>query len=665
MFKRLLIANRGEIARRIARTCRRMAIEYVAVYSDADSGAPHVEGAAVRVAIGPAAAARSYLDGDALIRAALSTGCDALHPGYGFLSENSGFATAVEAAGLVFIGPAPGTIADMGDKATAKAIMAKAGVPVVPGSTEASDDPERILTLLARDGYPALLKPVAGGGGKGMTVVESRDGRAAVESAIRTARAAFGDGRLLVERFVRNPRHVEVQVFGDGRGSVVHLFERECSLQRRHQKIVEEAPAASLPRSLRDALIAAAVRGAGAISYRNAGTFEFIVGEDGAFYFLEVNTRLQVEHTVTEAITGLDLVEWQLRIAAGEPLPLSQEAIRSIGHAIECRVYAEDPAAGFRPAPGRVGRVRWPGDARIESAVEDGTAVPPDYDPMIAKLIVHAQDRPAAIEAMSAAILDTAVVGLTTNLGFLHRLLTAPEVVAGEAGTGFIDAALPRLLLEVPECDALAAAAAAIAFAAMPKEGTARSPWQAPRPHDRTLLDADAPLGRIVLARGDSSHVAGLHAIDRDSITVSVGSGANMLTVSVGCADGLIGGAVAGRRWHALVEPESVNITIAGTHLRFDRRPAAADALVDAAGDATAQVPGVVVALAVVAGERVTRGQVLAVVEAMKFENPVTAPRDGIVAEVACAVGDQVRAGQVLVRLEDQVDAAVAAFGGN
>jgi acetyl/propionyl-CoA carboxylase alpha subunit len=584
MFKRLLIANRGEIARRIARTCRRMGIEYVVVYSEADRDAPHLEGAAARVAIGPAAAARSYLDSDALIRAALSTGCEAVHPGYGFLSENAGFAAAVEAAGLVFVGPAPGTIADMGDKATAKTIMARAGVPVVPGSTEASDDPERIATLLAEVGYPALLKPVAGGGGKGMTIVESGDGRAAIESAIRTGRATFGDGRLLVECFVRNPRHVEVQVFGDGRGKVVHIFERECSLQRRHQKIVEEAPAATLPRSLRDALIEAAVRGASAISYRNAGTFEFIVGDDGSFYFLEVNTRLQVEHPVTEAITGLDLVEWQLRVAAGEPLPLSQDEIRSIGHAIECRVYAEDPAVGFRPAPGRVGKVRWPGDARVESAVEDGTAVPSDYDPMIAKLIVHAQDRPAAVEAMQAAIEGTAVVGLTTNLGFLQRLMTAPEVVAGEATTGFIDAVLPRLLPEAPERDMFAAAAAAVAFSAMPEERTSRSPWHAARPHDRALLDADAPLGRIALTSGDTRHVARLHAIDGRSTVLSVDGWAETRTVAVSREDGLIGGTVGGRRWHALVDPEAVDVTIAGTRLRFERRPAAADASADAAG---------------------------------------------------------------------------------
>lgn len=660
MFERILIANRGEISRRIACTCRRMGVEYVAVYSEADRDAPHVEGSVARVPIGPAAAALSYLDGDALVRAALSTGCQAVHPGYGFLSENPGFAEAVEAAGLVFIGPAPGTIAEMGDKATAKAIMMKAGVSVVPGSTEASDDPTTVASLLVQVGYPALLKPATGGGGKGMTVVESGDGHAAIESAIRTARAAFGDGRLLVEHFVRNPRHVEVQVFGDGRGEVVHLFERECSLQRRHQKIVEEAPAAMLPRELREALIEAAVRGARAISYRNAGTFEFIVGDDGSFYFLEVNTRLQVEHPVTEAITGLDLVEWQLRVAAGEPLPLSQDEIRSTGHAIECRIYAEDPVADFRPAPGRVGQVFWPADTRVESAVENGSAVPPEYDPMIAKLIVHAQDRPAAIGRMRVAVEGTAIAGLTTNLGFLQRLLAAPEVAAGEAATGFIDTALQDLLKEPSMSDVLAAAGAAVAFSGMPEAGSACSPWCTARLHDRTALDVDAPFGAVFLVYRGERHVVRLRALDNSGAVVAVGDAKEIRTVSVYRNERLLGGTVGGRRWYALVDADAVDMTIDGTRVRLDRRPAVADASAGAVGAAIAQMPGVIVALGAEIGEVVSCGQVLVVVEAMKFENPITAPRDGVVAEVTCAVGDQVKAGQVLVRLEDDTNDTAA-----
>ena len=660
MFKRILIANRGEIARRVARTCKRMGIDYVAVHSDADREAPHLQGAVARMHIGPAPAGQSYLDGNALIRAALSSGCEAVHPGYGFLSENAGFAAAVEAAGLAFIGPAPATIDAMGDKAMAKTLLARAGVPVVPGSTDASDDPALIAALLADVGYPALLKPVAGGGGKGMMVIEGGDGRGAIESAVRTARAAFGDGRLLVERFLRNPRHIEVQVFGDGRGEVVHLFERECSLQRRHQKIVEEAPAVMLHPQLRDALVEAAVRGARAISYRNAGTFEFIVDEDGAFFFLEVNTRLQVEHPVTEAITGLDLVEWQLRIAAGEPLPLSQDEIRSAGHAVECRIYAEEPAAGFRPAPGRVAKLRWPEGVRVESAIEEGTAVPPDYDPMIAKLIVHADDRTAAIADMQAAIEATAIIGLTTNLGFLRGLMGAPEVIAGEASTGFIDDALPRLLDDPPGGDALAAAAAAVAFSAMPDCRAAHSPWQAARPHDRATLDADAPLGRMALVDGNEMRIARLRMIDGAGALVVVDDSAELRTVSLHRNDDFLEGSVGGRRWYALVDADAVDMALAGMRFRFERRPAASQ-MTDAAADgATAQMPGIVVALGAAVGETVSRGQVLAVVEAMKFENPVTAPRAGTVAEITCAVGEQVRAGQVLVRLEDEAGEAAA-----
>ena len=664
MFERVLIANRGEIARRVARTCRRMGIDYVAVYSDADRDAPHLRGAAARVPIGPAPAALSYINGEKLIRAALDTGCDAVHPGYGFLSENAAFADAVELAELAFVGPAPKTIADMGDKATAKAIMAGAGVPVVPGSSEASDDADTIAALLAQTGYPALLKPVAGGGGKGMAVVESGDGREEIESAIRTARSSFGDGRLLVERFVRDPRHIEVQIFGDGRGSVVHLFERECSLQRRHQKIVEEAPAANLPGDLRDAMIDAALRGARALAYRNAGTFEFIVGADGGFYFLEVNTRLQVEHPVTEEITGLDLVEWQLRVAAGESLPLTQAQIASRGHAIECRLYAEDPAAGFRPSPGRVARLCWPPNVRVESAVENDTTVPPDYDPMIAKLVVHAADRTAAIAAMTTALDATAITGITTNLGFLRRLLETPEVVAGTASTGFIDSELPRIMPTVDPADAIAAAAAAVVCAARTEPRSACSPWTRPAPFDRATLDARAPLGRIAFSVGGKSRVAHLNALHGDCANIEIqpedtGEPVSRI-VMARRQDDLVTGTVGRQRWCAQVTARAVDLTLAGTRVLVDRIAAGQDTAGDGGDEAKSPMPGVVVALSVVAGAAVSRGDVVAVVEAMKFENPVVAPRDGVVGEVCCAAGDQVRAGQVLVRLLEESGMAVS-----
>ncbi|CAL8981377.1 Acetyl-/propionyl-coenzyme A carboxylase alpha chain [Rhodoplanes serenus] len=656
MIRKLLIANRGEIARRIARTCERLGIPFVAVYSDADHGAPHLAGAAAAVRIGAAPATRSYLDGTALIRAARDSGCDAVHPGFGFLSESSDFAAAVEQAGLIFVGPAPETIAALGDKARAKALMAAAGVPVVPGSDTASADADEVARLIAAVGCPALLKPVAGGGGKGMTVVSRADeARPAIESAVRTARAAFGDGRLLVERLIERPRHVEVQVFGDGRGDVVHLFDRECSLQRRHQKVIEEAPAPRLPEALRRALWAAAVDGARALAYRNAGTFEFIVGADGAFYALEVNARLQVEHPVTEAITGLDLVEWQLRIAAGEPLPLAQDAIAATGHAFECRVYAEDTAAGFRPAPGRVVDLGWPAGTRVDSAVEAGSTVPPHYDPMIAKLIVHGGDRGAALAAMRRALADTVILGLTTNVGFLARLLARPEVAAAAVHTRFVDEALPELAATADEAAVTAAAAAAVVLDAVPLAGAAASPWSpgATRPFGRADLAADGALGRVATSLAGTRSVSIVRALRGDAVTVETGHDGVAATVTVTgrrVAPHRVAGEVGGRRWQARVSEAAVEVILDGVRAEVSRITRA-DHESAAAGDwMHAEMPGVVVAVPVGAGATVERGDVLAVIEAMKFENPVTADRAGVVAEIACAIGETVQAGQALVR---------------
>jgi propionyl-CoA carboxylase alpha chain/3-methylcrotonyl-CoA carboxylase alpha subunit len=657
MIKRVLIANRGEIARRIARTCRRMSVDHVAVYSEADCDAPHLNGATARVAIGPAAASRSYLDGDRLIQAALETGCDAVHPGYGFLSENAGFAAAVEAAGLVFVGPAPATIAAMGDKARAKAFMQTAGVPTVPGSAEASDQVDAITAMLEQIGYPALLKPVAGGGGKGMAAIEDGDGRDEISSAIRTARSSFGDGRLLVERLVRRPRHIEVQIFGDGRGDAVHMFERECSLQRRHQKVVEEAPAANLPQTLRDAITEAALRGARALSYRNAGTFEFIIDEDGAFYFLEVNTRLQVEHPVTEAITGIDLVEWQLRVASGESLPLTQEEIAFSGHAVECRIYAEDPSAGFLPSPGRVTAAFWPRNARIESGVEVGTVVPPDYDPMIAKLIVHGADRAAAIGAMQTAISETAIVGVTTNLGFLDRLLRSPCVMEGHADTDFIDGHTSDLVPVHDPIDVLTIAAAAIAYPPALR-GPHASPWQIGPLHDRTTLDPDAPLGRISLLLDGQRRTVFLLALNfEEAVLESFGNdGMARRRIAFRNRDQeIVSGRIHAKNWQAVVAPRSVDLILQGTRVIVGRVPEIFEAGIDGGETAAAQMPGVLVAVSVSVGDVVTRGDVLAVVEAMKFENPIVATRSGVVAEVACAVGDQVHVGQPLFRISDGI----------
>ena len=456
MFTRILIANRGEIARRIIRTCRRMQVETVAVYSEADKHAPHVAEADRAVLIGPPPAADSYLRGDRIVAVALETGAQAIHPGYGFLSENAGFAQACEAAGLAFIGPPPDAIRAMALKGAAKARMAAAGVPVTPGYHGDDQNPEHLLREAARIGYPVLIKAVAGGGGKGMRRVDApEDFPDALASAQREAQSAFADAKVLIETCVATPRHVEIQVFADSHGHVVHLFERDCSMQRRHQKVIEEAPAPGLPDALRQAMGAAAVRAAKAIGYRGAGTVEFIVDvSKGAaaanFWFMEMNTRLQVEHPVTEEITGLDLVEWQLRVAAGEPLPKTQGQIALNGHAVEARLYAEDPHNDFLPATGTLTRLDFP-PVRVESAVAAGDAVSVFYDPMIAKLIAHGRDRAAAIAALREALIRTRVEGVTSNLGFLRRLVSDADFAAAKLDTGLIARRLDALLTPWPD----------------------------------------------------------------------------------------------------------------------------------------------------------------------------------------------------------------------
>lgn len=453
MFKKILIANRGEIARRIIRTAKRMNVQTVAVYSEADVRSAFVREADRAVLIGPAAASDSYLRGDRIIAVAIECGAQAIHPGYGFLSENAEFAEACEAAGLVFIGPRPDAIRAMALKGAAKALMTAANVPVTPGYHGDDQNTDHLASEAARIGYPVLIKAVAGGGGKGMRRVDrAEDFADALVSAQREGLNAFSDPRVLIEKYLEVPRHIEIQLFADEHGHVVHLFERDCSLQRRHQKVIEEAPAPNLPESMRQAMGSAAVRAAQAINYRGAGTVEFIVdvskGIEGApFYFMEMNTRLQVEHPVTEAITGLDLVEWQLRVAAGEVLPKTQAELTLTGHAIEARLYAEDPQNDFLPATGTLDRLEFPAAARIESAVEQGDAVSPFYDPMIAKIIVHGRDRKQALSRMREALIETRLRGLSTNLGFLRRVVSDEAFAAAEIDTGFIARYQDRLLM--------------------------------------------------------------------------------------------------------------------------------------------------------------------------------------------------------------------------
>lgn len=467
MFKKILIANRGEIARRIIRTCKRMGVETVCVYSEADKHAAFVREADRAVLIGPAPAAESYLRGDRIIAVALETGAQAIHPGYGFLSENAEFAEACEAAGVVFIGPRPDAIRAMALKGAAKALMTEAGVPVTPGY---HGDDQGLATLQAeagRIGYPVLIKAVAGGGGKGMRRVDDpADFADALTSAQREGQNAFSDPKVLIEKYLTVPRHIEIQLFADEHGNVVHLFERDCSLQRRHQKVIEEAPAPSLPEALRQAMGQAAVRAAQAIRYRGAGTVEFIVDvangiDTAAFYFMEMNTRLQVEHPVTEEITGLDLVEWQLRVANGEVLPKTQDQLTITGHAIEARLYAEDPENDFLPATGRLEKLVFPDWARIESAVGEGDEVSVFYDPMIAKIVVHGMDRTAALDKMREALIETQLRGLATNLGFLRRVVSDEAFAAAEIDTGFIARHQERLLAPWPDFAAPASAVTA------------------------------------------------------------------------------------------------------------------------------------------------------------------------------------------------------------
>ncbi len=450
MFSRILIANRGEIACRVIRTARRMGIDTVAIYSEADEGAMHVAMADEARLIGPAPPRESYLNIDRVVAAARDSGAEAMHPGYGFLSENAEFAEACAAAGIVFIGPSPDAIRAMGSKAAAKALMEAHGVPVVPGYHGADQDDSLLLAEAEGIGFPVIIKASAGGGGRGMRVVaDAGEFARALDGARREAKGAFGDDTMLIERYLERPRHIEVQIFGDSHGNIVHLFERDCSIQRRHQKIVEEAPAPGLTQERRLYIGEAAVAAARAVDYVGAGTVEFIA-EDGAerFYFMEMNTRLQVEHPVTEAVTGLDLVEWQFRIAAGERLPLRQEEIALSGHAIEVRLYAENPARGFLPATGTLHRLHWPqGEAiRVDTGVRPGDTVTPFYDPMIAKIIAHGSDRATARARLARALADTALLGVATNLGFLARIVADADFAAGAVDTGFIERRRAALL---------------------------------------------------------------------------------------------------------------------------------------------------------------------------------------------------------------------------
>ena len=662
MFRTLLIANRGEIACRVMRTARRLGIRTVAVYSDADREALHVRMADEARRIGPAPAAQSYLDIEAVLTAARAVGADAIHPGYGFLSENETFAKACTAAGIVFVGPSAESIAAMGDKAAAKRLMEKAGVPLVPGYHGEPQDATFLAKEAARIGFPVLIKPSAGGGGKGMRAVEDAKSFASqLEAAKREAKSAFGDDRVLIERYLQRPRHIEVQVFGDGKGNAVHLFERDCSVQRRHQKVLEEAPAPGMTPGRRREMGEAACAAARAIRYAGAGTVEFIAEQDGRFYFMEMNTRLQVEHPVTEMITGLDLVEWQLRVAAGEPIPLAQEQLSFAGHAIEARIYAEDPERQFLPATGALVHLSFPAQdsgVRVDAGVEAGGAITPWYDPMIAKLIVHGQDRQAALARLRRALAQTEIAGVATNVAFLARLAASPSFAQAELDTGFIERNRAELLPpRGPAPDGLLAAAALAelfheersAQAGASALGDPWSPWHrvdgwrlnAESHHDFVFVDGDA-LHRVRMRFTDE----GLRVVlgSREEILEGRASEDGRLQVRLGGSVFTARAVREGASWHVFCN---------GIQRRLALQPELqAPEDESAAGSLAAPMPGKVIRLLVEAGAKVTKGQPLLILEAMKMEHTITEPADGAVKEIRYSEGEQVLEGAQLITIE-------------
>ena len=664
MFRKILIANRGEIACRVIATARRLGIATVAVYSEADAGARHATLADEAWPIGPAPARQSYLVGEKILEVARRSGAQAIHPGYGFLSENADFATACAAAGVVFIGPPASAIRAMGSKAGSKALMERSGVPLVPGYHGEAQDLDLLRTAAAEIGYPVLIKASAGGGGKGMRIVDSAESlESAIEGAKREALASFGDDRVLIEKYLTRPRHIEIQVFADTHGNTISLFERDCSIQRRHQKVLEEAPAPAMDPARRKSMGEAAVAAARAVGYVGAGTVEFIA-EGDAFYFMEMNTRLQVEHPVTEMITGLDLVEWQLRVAWGEPLPVHADRLHLRGHAIEARVYAEDPARDFLPAVGALTHLRQPreipGRVRVDTGVAQGDQITPNYDPMIAKLIVWGEDRPAVVRQMAAALAEYEVVGVTTNLGLLRAIAAHPTFAAGDLDTGFIarhatDLMAPAKETDETEAAILAAAALTVVSdqqaaikAAAEATGDPWSPW--------AEVDAwrmnGAGYQDLHFRRGDSAPITlrtrplpegGFHLdLPKGSVRAEVsadGDGARFLI------DGVA------RRLRVVRRGAELTVIIAGQNYVVVQEDPLAPPRTETAGDerVTAPIPGRVARVLAQPGDVVEKNAPLVVIEAMKMELTLRAPRGGKIAKVFRGVDEMVEEGTEIV----------------
>ena len=666
MFRKILIANRGEIACRVIATARRLGIATVAVYSEADAGARHTRLADEAWPIGPAPARQSYLVGERILDVARRSGAEAIHPGYGFLSENADFAASCASAGIVFIGPPEAAIRAMGSKAESKALMERSGVPLVPGYHGEAQD----LALLRRKadeiGYPVLIKASAGGGGKGMRIVGSADEiEAAIEGAKREASASFGDDRVLVEKYLTQPRHIEIQVFADTHGNTVSLFERDCSIQRRHQKVLEEAPAPGMDPARRAAMGEAAVAAARAVGYVGAGTVEFIA-EGERFYFMEMNTRLQVEHPVTEMVTGLDLVEWQLRVAAGEPLPVASDRLGLRGHAIEARVYAEDPARDFLPAVGTLSHLRQPrevsGRVRVDTGVVEGDQITPNYDPMIAKLIVWGEDRPAAVRQLTAALDEYEVVGITTNLGLLRAIAAHPAFAAGAFDTGFIARHAAELMPGEGEPGTEADAAAVWAAAALTVVDDQRAaaaastratgdPWSPWAETDAWRMNGEG-YQDLHFRRGESSPVTlRVHPLADGRFRLDLPGGPVEARLVEDGAGGLLSVDGVTRRVEVVRREADLTVILAGRNHELVREDPSAPPRTETAGSerVTAPIPGRIARVNAKPGDVVAQNDPLVVMEAMKMELTLRAPRPGTIAEIRCAVDEMVEEGAELV----------------
>ena len=662
MFDKILIANRGEIACRIARTCQRLGVAVAGVHSSADADALHVRAIGESIAIGGAAASDSYLRIDAVIDAAKATGAQAIHPGFGFLAENAAFARAVEAAGLTFIGPTPDVIERLGDKALAKQEADAAGVPIIPGSTTPSEDKAEVERIVRDTGLPVMLKAAAGGGGKGMRVVSTLIGLADdIESAMREAKNAFGSAGLIVEKLIPRGRHIEIQILGDGKGNVIHLFERECTLQRRHQKVIEEAPAANLPAALRDRMAADAVRLGKRLNYRGAGTVEFIL-QDDSYYFLEVNPRLQVEHPVTESITGLDIVELMLRIASGEGLPLTQAQIACNGHAVEARICAEDPANNFLPSTGDIVHVSFPtGDIRIETGVESGSVVTPYYDSMLAKLIAFAPTRNEALDKLREAVDATSIFGVTTNQAFLGELLDWSATREATFHTRSIDESIGQLIATSSESDREALALGGCFWMMRQRETAARDPWQSRDLTGWHMASGDAglsPIPELHLTTAGQSAEIRFAPVQPDG-TMTVGINDDELTVRLDpIGDDRFTAVVGSRREVVRIHQEQNAIFVhdgRGIHA-MQALPYLSyiSATAETSGDLRAPMTGMILKVNVAVGDKVKTGDVAAVLESMKMELRIASEVDGVVTAVNCRAGETVERNAVVVVVEPE-----------